>query len=476
MTFWALLVLILLLSALVAYLGDRVAKWAGKRHFRFLGLRPRQTATLVAVLTGVGIALFSYLGFLLVFREARETILEAQAIREERDRLKGEREALLRLKEAMEAEAARALSELNALRAERKELLKALEEAEALKGRLMAEARDLQAQVAALGKEKARLEEEKARLERERARLEEEKARLAALLLEREALLAEKERALAERTQALKALEEAARRAEAEKKRLEGERARLEGDLALLQARLEEAGRERQRLQEELSALQGRLAETQRSLAQAEARVRALLQQAEALEGERGQLSQRLLRLSQGLYLGEVRLGAEEGRATLERVAERRALLQGFRGAELLEGEVRGPGVAVLEGAGYRDGRLLVRFRFYPEKKAFPAGAVLASATFRLSTPARHQEVLERLGEEARRRLLEAGFPPEYATFPSPEELARGLALLEGKRGVARVGVVAAKDLWTTERPLLAYRLLGGPPGPEVPVPTQKVP
>lgn len=469
MTFWALLVLILLLSALVAYLGDRVAKWAGKRHYRLFGLRPRQTATLVAVMTGVGIALFSYLGFLLVFREARETILEAQAVREERDRLKGEREALLRAKEAMEAEAARALSELNALRAERKELLKALEEAEALKGRLMAEARGLQAQVAALGKEKARLEEEK-------ARLEEEKTRLAALLSEREALLAEKERALAERTGALKALEEALRKTAAEKKRLEGEKGRLEADLALLQARLEEARRERQGLEEELSALRGRLAEAQRSLAQAEERVRGLLRQAEALAGERGQLSERLLRLSQGLYLGEVRLGAEEGRATLERVAERRALLQGFRGAELLEGEVRGPGLAVLEGAGYRDGRLLVRFRFYPEKKAFAAGEVLASATFRLSTQARHQEVLERLGEEARRRLLEAGFPPEYATFPSPEELARGLALLQGRKGVVRLGVVAAKDLWTTERPLLAYQLLGGPPGPEVPLPTQKVP
>jgi regulator of replication initiation timing len=462
MTFWALLTLILLLSALVAYLGDRVAKWAGKRHFRLLGLRPRQTATLVAVFTGVGIALFSYLGFLLLFREARETILEAQAIREERDRLKGEREALLRLKEAMEAEAARALSELNALRAERKELLEALERVEAFRGRLEAEVGVLRGQVAAL--------------EEERARLEKERSRLAALLSEREEALSEKDRALAERTQALKALEEAARRAAAEKKRLEGEKARLEADLALLQARLEETRREREALQEELAALRDRLLQAQRSLAQAEARVRALLQQAEALEGERGQLSERLVRLSQGLYLGEVRLGAEEGRATLEKVAERRALLQGFRGAELLEGEVRGPGVAVLEGAGYRDGRLLVRFRFYPEKKAFPAGEVLASATFRLSTPARHQEVLERLGEEVRRRLLEAGFPPEYATFPSPEELARGLALLEGKRGVARVGVVAAKDLWTTERPLLAYRLLGGPPGPEVPLPTQKVP
>ncbi|MFN4071333.1 MAG: DUF3084 domain-containing protein, partial [Thermus caldifontis] len=75
MTFWALLVLILVLSALVAYLGDKVAKWAGKRHYRLFGLRPRQTAPRVAVFTGVGIALFSYLGFLLVFREAREVIL-----------------------------------------------------------------------------------------------------------------------------------------------------------------------------------------------------------------------------------------------------------------------------------------------------------------------------------------------------------------------------------------------------------------
>ncbi len=469
MTFWALLTLILLLSALVAYLGDRVAKWAGKRHYRLLGLRPRQTATLVAVLTGVGIALFSYLGFLLVFREARETILEAQAIREERDRLKVEREALLRAKEAMEMEAARTLAELNALRAERKELAEALERAESLRERLQGEAKALEAQVAALGKEKARLEGEK--------------ARLVALLEDKEKALADREKALAERAEALKALEarlkaleEAARRAEAEKERLEGERDRLQADLALLQARLEEARRERQALQEELSAMRARLSQAQRSLSQAEARVRALLQQAEALEGERGQLSERLLRLSQGLYLGEVRLSGEEGRAVLERVAERRAILQGFRGAEVLEGEVRGPGVAVLEGAGYRDGRLLVRFRFYLERRAFSAGEVLASATFRLSTPARNQEVLERLGEGVRRKLVEAGFPPEYATFPSPEELARGLALLQGKKGVVRMGVVAAKDLWTTEKPLLAFQLLGGPPGPEVPIPTRQIP
>ncbi|WP_105317038.1 DUF3084 domain-containing protein [Thermus tenuipuniceus] len=468
MTFWALLILILSLAALVAYLGDRVAKWAGKRHYRLLGLRPRQTATLVAVLTGVGIALFSYLGFLLVFREAREVILEAQAIRAERDRLRQEQQLLLEAKAAMEAEASRTLAELNALRAERKDLVLALEQAGAARKRLEEEVRTLASQVKALQGERRALLKERADLEAERQALSQ--------------LLAERNRAFSERTRELKALEgrlralqQAAERAEGEKARLLAERKRLQEEVLGAFARLEEARRQRQALAEEVEALKASLGKAREELRQTEERVRSLLVQAEALQGERGQLAQSLVRLSQGLYLGEVRLGAEEGKEVLERVAERRALLQGFRGVELLDAPV-GPGLAVLEGAGYREGRLLVRVRFYPERKAFAAGEVLAARTFRLSTQARNQEVLEGLGEAVRQRLLQAGYAPEYATFPSPEELARGLALLQGKRGVVRVGVVAAKELWTTEKPLLSFQLLGGPPGQEVPVPTRQIP
>ncbi|MEZ0322145.1 MAG: DUF3084 domain-containing protein [Thermus sp.] len=461
MTFWALLILILLLAALVAYLGDRVAKWAGKRHYRLFGLRPRQTATLVAVLTGVGIALFSYLGFLLVFREAREVILEAQAIRAERDQLRRERQVLLEAKTAMEAEASRTLAELNVLREERKDLSRALEQANQVRKRLEEEAKALASQVQALG--------------RERATLEAERQALSQLLEERNRALSERTRELKALESRLRALQQAAERAEGEKARLLAERKRLQEEVLGALARLEEARRQRQALAEEVEALKASLGKAREELRQTEERVRNLLVQAEVLQGERGQLAQSLVRLSQGLYLGEVRLGAEEGREALERVAERRALLQGFRGVELLEAPM-GPGLAVLEGAGYREGRLLVRVRFYPERKAFAAGEVLAARTFRLSTQARNQEALEGLGEAVRQRLLQAGYAPEYATFPSPEELARGLALLQGKRGVVRVGVVAAKELWTTERPLLSFQLLGGPPGPEVPVPTRQIP
>ncbi|MBW6395598.1 DUF3084 domain-containing protein [Thermus sp. SYSU G05001] len=461
MTFWALLILILLLAALVAYLGDRVAKWAGKRHYRLFGLRPRQTATLVAVLTGVGIALFSYLGFLLVFREAREVILEAQAIRAERDQLRRERQVLLEAKTAMEAEASRTLAELNVLREERKDLSRALEQANQVRKRLEEEAKALASQVQALG--------------RERATLEAERQALSQLLEERNRALSERTRELKALESRLRALQQAAERAEGEKARLLAERKRLQEEVLGALARLEEARRQRQALAEEVEALKASLGKAREELRQTEERVRNLLVQAEVLQGERGQLAQSLVRLSQGLYLGEVRLGAEEGREALERVADRRALLQGFRGVELLDAP-QGPGLAVLEGAGYREGRLLVRVRFYPERKAFAAGEVLAARTFRLSTQARNQEALEGLGEAVRQRLLQAGYAPEYAIFPSPEELARGLALLQGKRGVVRVGVVAAKELWITERPLLSFQLLGGPPGPEVPVPTRQIP
>lgn len=455
MTFWALLFLILFLSALVAYLGDRVAKWAGKRHLRLFHLRPRQTATLVAVLTGVGIALLSYLGFLLAFKEARETILEAEAIRQERDRLKGEVQALREGQRAMEAEAARALAELNALRAERRELLVALERGEALRRALAEEAETLR-------RERDRLKAEGKALE----------ARLSALEAELSAK-EEKARALEGR---LAKLQKEAQALEAEREALLGAKARLEGDLGALRGLLAQAQREKARLEEEVAALRRALVQSRDELRQAEGRLRDLLVQAQVLEGQKGQLSASLARLAQGLDLGAVVLKEGEGREALLKEADRRARALGFKGAELLPLALPGPGVVFLEGARYREGLLQVEGRFYPLRRAFAQGEVLASATFRLAGEARAREVLEALGKEARARLLEAGFPPEYAAFPTPEALAQGLGLLRGRRGVVRVGVVAEAEAWTTEPPLLAFRLLGGPPGPEVPVPTREVP
>lgn len=241
-----------------------------------------------------------------------------------------------------------------------------------------------------------------------------------------------------------------------------------------LQGRVLDLRRSREVLEEEASRLREALARVRQELAEEERRVQGLLVQARVLEGQKGQLAEGLARLSQGLYLGEVRLGPEEGPVALEEAARRRALLLGFKGVRLLGG-AKGPGLAVLEGAGYEDGVLLVRARFYPEKRLWPAGEVLASATFLNTGEPRARAVLLEVGERVRKRLLEEGVPPEYARFPTETDLAQGLLLLRGRSGVVRVGVVALREVWTVEPPLLAFRLLGGPPGPEVPVPTREV-
>lgn len=228
-----------------------------------------------------------------------------------------------------------------------------------------------------------------------------------------------------------------------------------------LQGRVLDLRRSREVLEEEASRLREALARVRQELAEEERRVQGLLVQARVLEGQKGQLAEGLARLSQGLYLGEVRLGPEEGPVALEEAARRRALLLGFKGVRLLGG-AKGPGLAVLEGAGYEDGVLLVRARFYPEKRLWPAGEVLASATFLNTGEPRARAVLLEVGERVRKRLLEEGVPPEYARFPTETDLAQGLLLLRGRSGVVRVGVVALREVWTVEPPLLAFRLLGG--------------
>lgn len=405
MTLLWLILLLALLSGLVAYLGDRVAKWVGKRHWRLFRLRPRQTATLVAVATGVLIGLMGFGLFLLVNRQARQAILEAEAVRKERDALLLERDRLLEARKALEAEAARALAELNRLRMEGEERSALLERAEA--------------------RRKA-LEEELAQLTGERAELLAHQKALEKRLGELSALVAQKEASLGR-------LEEEARRAQLEKEAL-----------------LEE-------LRAQTEALAALRRERDLLLSQKEEGLRVLQAQARALEERQRALLRSLNRLGQGVRLGGV---VVEGMAELQAFAERRARLLGFSGV-VVQGEAQGPGYAVLEGQGVVDpeGRLRVGVRFYPRRKAFKVGTLLAFSELPAPGSGRFLKGLEALYEKARRRLVQAGFPPDLLAFSREEALAFQ-ASLKGVRESLVVGLAAGKDLWTTEPPDLLYLAL----------------
>lgn len=67
----ALIVAIVLVAGFVAYIGDRVGHQVGRRRLTLFGLRPKYTSTIIAVATGMVIALAVTLIALLVSNEVR---------------------------------------------------------------------------------------------------------------------------------------------------------------------------------------------------------------------------------------------------------------------------------------------------------------------------------------------------------------------------------------------------------------------
>lgn len=82
------LIFVVLLSGLVAYSADTIARRAGRRHLRLFGLRPKTTALIVAVASGMGISLASVLAFGVINRAAISNIEQADRLRVELSQLK----------------------------------------------------------------------------------------------------------------------------------------------------------------------------------------------------------------------------------------------------------------------------------------------------------------------------------------------------------------------------------------------------
>ena len=85
---WLFLPFVVILSGVVAYAADTVAKKAGRAHLRWFGLRPKQTALIVAVLAGMGISAASLAAFLWLNSSAVNTIAQADQLRPQIEALK----------------------------------------------------------------------------------------------------------------------------------------------------------------------------------------------------------------------------------------------------------------------------------------------------------------------------------------------------------------------------------------------------
>ncbi len=503
MTFWAILLLLVLVAALVAYVGDQVAKRVGKRHWRFLGLRPRATATLVAVGTGVLIALGGFGTFFVLVKDARETILQADQVRQERNRLRSEVDRLL-------SRAAATLSETDRLKSERAEfernnvrLAQQLElyaqqqkqtrqELEAT----LVESQKLSLEVDKLTTDKQKLEQSLIALTKERQGLQQDKAQL---LLSRSQVAIQAQKA----QQDLRNLEAASKNAltrynslqaqakvlQARTKTLQVQTTDLQARIALLEADKTKLETDKRNLEGDVAVLVGGKEITAAKGAKDPAAVAASAN-LNALQKENGQLRDNLgsvqrelqqLRERSRLMVGSLdkALGsyllaegvlepanAQSNVSELLRKADSRSRLLGLRGLEVVESadlSAATGGLLLARVMGVNDdGRVRVRVEYHAKERIFAAGEVLASTS--LTLPAALPELrrkLEALSQMATARLSQAGWIPEKISPSIPLDALVGLmGQLSGKRGGVKIAVVATENLYPTEIPKLGLQLL----------------
>ncbi len=109
---FALILLLILISGLIAYIGDQIGMKLGKKRVSIFGLRPRYSSIIITVVTGIVIATLSIVILLTAYSGLRQALFNINEVMARLDRL--------------DSELMRRTEELDDLRQERQDLLDSL--------------------------------------------------------------------------------------------------------------------------------------------------------------------------------------------------------------------------------------------------------------------------------------------------------------------------------------------------------------
>ncbi|MDQ7850702.1 MAG: DUF3084 domain-containing protein [Armatimonadota bacterium] len=99
--------LLILVSGGIAFVGNLVGRAIGRRRLTLLGLRPRHTAQIITVATGMLITVLTVAAVLLVSQDARQALFQFRSLQAQLDSLQGEiRGAESRLKQLKQGDIA----------------------------------------------------------------------------------------------------------------------------------------------------------------------------------------------------------------------------------------------------------------------------------------------------------------------------------------------------------------------------------
>ena len=231
-----LIATVLVLGGLIATLGDRIGMRVGKARLSLFNLRPRQTATVVSILTGSVISA-STLGLLLIaseqlrkglfeFEETQSNLSKARANLEDAQTAKAEVEAALNRVTRQKIDAEGELAEV----------ITSLDEATQRETVIRRRLGQTQEQLSVVSQQANQLQGEIGRLQRDRQVLQRQQDEVRRQIAQRDQALAERNQELTQRDQAIAQREVALERLKTEQAFLEDEIQRLESEFLKLRA------------------------------------------------------------------------------------------------------------------------------------------------------------------------------------------------------------------------------------------------
>ena len=157
-----LILAVLILGGVIATLGDRIGTKVGKARLSLFNLRPKKTAVLVTVITGVMIAASTLVVLLLASQGFREMVLRFDSIRssltdtqKDLDKAKAEIKSSVDEKKVAETELTQARNKTRQVQRARDTVNEALKETESRRQLIEQQARSLAAKIGSLQQEQS---------------------------------------------------------------------------------------------------------------------------------------------------------------------------------------------------------------------------------------------------------------------------------------------------------------------------------
>ncbi|MDJ0704798.1 MAG: DUF3084 domain-containing protein [Leptolyngbyaceae cyanobacterium MO_188.B28] len=204
---YILILAVLVLGGVIATVGDRIGMRVGKARLTLFNLRPRQTATVVSIMTG-GVISASTLALMIGVSDQLQTgLFELESIQED---LENARFALAQTQqEVTEIESALQSATQEQTKAEERlsQINQSLQQAVERQESTEAQLRRTQNQLGAVSQQAQKLRSEIQRLQSERKTLLEQQATVQAQIAQRDQEIAERDQAIAERQERLDRLE-----------------------------------------------------------------------------------------------------------------------------------------------------------------------------------------------------------------------------------------------------------------------------